>query len=133
MAHGKAPAVCVAGILIRDGTALLVHRSPLERAYPNVWDLFGGHVEDGESEEEALRREAREELGIELLAWEWLDQAYDPAVPAIVHVYAVLAWNGEPINAAPEEHTDLRWFGVNELPKSEALDAYRALVENALS
>ena len=53
---------CAAGALIRDGTVLLVKRSPQMRFYPDVWDLFGGHVEGGESSEDALRREAMEEL-----------------------------------------------------------------------
>jgi 8-oxo-dGTP diphosphatase len=34
--------------------------------FPNCWDLIGGHVEDGETPEEALVREVNEELGITL-------------------------------------------------------------------
>jgi 8-oxo-dGTP diphosphatase len=34
--------------------------------YPNHWDLIGGHVEEGETPEEALVREVKEELDIEL-------------------------------------------------------------------
>jgi 8-oxo-dGTP diphosphatase len=34
--------------------------------FPNHWDLFGGHVENGETPEEALVREVKEELGIDL-------------------------------------------------------------------
>jgi 8-oxo-dGTP diphosphatase len=37
--------------------------------FPNSWDLFGGHVEEGETPEQALRREIKEELGIELKEW----------------------------------------------------------------
>jgi len=34
--------------------------------FPNHWDLIGGHVEDGETPEEALIREFKEELGLDL-------------------------------------------------------------------
>lgn len=34
--------------------------------FPNHWDLIGGHVEEGETPEEALVREYKEELGLEL-------------------------------------------------------------------
>ena len=34
--------------------------------FPDHWDIFGGHVEEGETPEEALVRELREELDIEL-------------------------------------------------------------------
>lgn len=38
----------VAGLLVRGTEVLLGHRSPGRRWYPDVWDLPGGHVEDGE-------------------------------------------------------------------------------------
>ena len=132
MVRSDSAAICVAGAVIKDGRVLLVHRSPSARFFPDIWDLFGGHVDGGESLEEALRREAREELGIEIFALRWLGQIYDPVEPAVVHVYAVSSWEGEPFNAAPEEHTEVRWFGAGELPESEGLDAYRALVVTAL-
>jgi mutator protein MutT len=45
---------------------LLQHRTDDAPAYPGTWGFFGGRVEDGETPEEALRREAKEELGIAL-------------------------------------------------------------------
>jgi 8-oxo-dGTP diphosphatase len=37
--------------------------------FPNHWDFFGGHLEQGETPEQALVREVEEEIGIELKAW----------------------------------------------------------------
>ena len=133
MVPSDSVAVCVAGAVIRDGRVLLVHRSPSARSWPDVWDLFGGHVDGDESLEEALRREAREELGIEVLTLKWLGQVYDPVEPAVVHVYAVSSWEGEPVNVAPDEHTEVRWFSAGKLPESDGLEAYRGLVVTALS
>ena len=39
--------------------------------FPNHWDFFGGHVEEGETPEEALIREVKEELGVELANWKF--------------------------------------------------------------
>ncbi|MCE2464703.1 MAG: NUDIX hydrolase [Dehalococcoidia bacterium] len=125
--------ICVAGILAKDGNVLLVYRAPWLRFFPKAWDLFGGHVNDGESLEDALRREATEELGIKVLDCVWLEQIADPIEPATIHVYAVRVWEGEPTNMAPEEHTEVRWFNAPELPESEALDAYRPLLMAYLS
>lgn len=54
------------GALIREGRVLLAHRRPEKHAYPDLWDLPGGMIEVGESELEALARELREELGVQI-------------------------------------------------------------------
>ena len=56
------------GILIdKDGKLLAYLRDDKPSIpFPNHWDLFGGYVEDGETNEEALVREVQEELGCNL-------------------------------------------------------------------
>jgi isopentenyldiphosphate isomerase len=50
-----------------DGTLLLQKRSPLKDTFPGRWDTsVGGHVSFGQSYEEAILREAREEIGVDL-------------------------------------------------------------------
>ncbi len=123
----------VVGALVHDGRVLLVHRRPDKRAYPDVWDLPGGVMEDGESEPDTLARELREELGVEV--------ATDSAAhlcrvtaglaedPAILSAWLVREWHGTPANVAPEEHDDLGWFGLDELPPPAHLGVRAALVD----
>lgn len=48
------------------GEILLQHRTKDAPYYPDYWGFFGGGIEDGESPEEALVREAKEELQIDI-------------------------------------------------------------------
>ncbi len=131
--EGQASIVqCVVGALISDGKVLLVKRSPQLRFYPGVWDLFGGHLEGEESPEDALRREALEELQVEIESFQLLGAIHDPVEPAEIMIFAVSKWKGEPINAAPDEHTQIGWFHADGLPASAGLDAYRDLVVQAI-
>ena len=56
------PRRTVGGVLILNHKILLGKRMP-DRLYPDIWDIFGGHIEDGETLEETLIRELEEELG----------------------------------------------------------------------
>ena len=49
-----------------DGTMLLQHRTKDAPTFPDHWSLFGGGIEEGETPEQAVRREALEELSYQL-------------------------------------------------------------------
>lgn len=119
--------------LIQDGRFLLVHRHPERVNYPNCWDLPGGHVEGGETPEDAARRECREELGIEVLGPRPVRiTASDPNLRK--HAFVVTSWRGQPINAAPHEHDDLGWFTADDLGTLDLADpaGLRDLLTTAL-
>ena len=102
-------------LLVRDGRVLLGHRDPSRRWYPDCWDLVGGHVESGELPHEAVSRECLEELGVHV--HDLLPIPLPVTDPTLdVHAFLVTRWEGEPVNAAPEEHDDLRWFRPGDLP-----------------
>jgi 8-oxo-dGTP diphosphatase len=109
-----APIPIAVAALVRDGCVLLVHRHPSRRWYPDCWDLVGGHIEDGESPRQAVIRECLEELAVEI---------HDPSpIPMPItdptlemHAFLVTRWEGEPVNVAPKEHDDLRWFRPGDL------------------
>ena len=110
----------VVGALVREGRVLLVHRRASKRARPDVWDLPGGLIEAGESELGALTRELNEELGVRIAtrsASHLCRLAAGPAeAPALLSAWLLRDWQGTPANVAPEEHDDIGWFGVEELP-----------------
>ncbi|MFF0654723.1 NUDIX domain-containing protein [Micromonospora tulbaghiae] len=111
--------VVVTGALVENGAVLLVHRSPARRAYPDLWDLPGGDVEAGESELQALVREMREELGVQIVAESSsrLGDLHAGSGDDAVHVcvWHVGDWAGSPTNRAPDEHDDIAWVGISEL------------------
>jgi 8-oxo-dGTP diphosphatase len=107
--------------LVRDGLVLLVHRHPSRRWYPDCWDLAGGHVESGELPHQAVVRECLEELGVHVhdplpFPMPLTDSTLDR------HAFLVTRWEGEPVNAAPDEHDDLRWFRPSELADLKMAD-----------
>jgi len=122
------------GLLARAGRVLLVHRSSSKRWYPNVWDFPGGHLEPGETSSEALVRELREELDIEIAP---------PVGPALltiqtlevrIDIWKVVDWDGAVTNAAPDEHDTFGWFTPEEAESLDLADAeYPALIELALT
>ena len=111
-----------AALIIRSNLILLGQRSPERAFYPDVWDLFGGHVEPGELLEQTLVRELEEELGILPTEWTFLETLHvslltsenEPADELTVHLYLVTEWRGTPVNRQPEEHSAIDWFSLAE-------------------
>jgi len=126
------PEQVVAGIL-RDGDkVLLCHRHPQRQWYPNVWDLPGGHVEPGEQPVEALVRELLEELAVVVPCPEGppFCEMTDGPVEMIVWL---IDYDGPLVNAAPDEHDELRWFTSESISTVElAHPSYETMLRNAL-
>ena len=106
--------VIAVAALVRDGSVLLVHRHPARLNYPNCWDLVGGHVEPGEPAEQAVRRECLEEVGVEVLDPVRITMSM-PDAAVDLRAFLVTRGDGEPVNAAPHEHDDLRWCRTEDL------------------
>jgi 8-oxo-dGTP diphosphatase len=62
------PIVDVVGAVVRDGDRVLMAQRPEGKAQTGLWEFPGGKVEPGETPEEALARECREELLLEIEA-----------------------------------------------------------------
>ncbi len=129
LAERSAPVVVGAAVLSR-GRLLAAQRSYPE-AVAGRWELPGGRVEAGESEQQALARECREELGIDVVA----DGRLGPDVPLPgggvlrVHVAALRA----PASPRAREHRAVSWVDPGRLDGLDWLDADRVLLPDLRS
>ncbi len=121
-------------ILRRDDRVLMCHRHPNRGWIPNLWDLPGGHIEESETPPQALARELREELGIDIeppgraadVVLEFDDESLRLAV-------WILDYGGAVENRCPEEHDKLRWVTLKDAGELELADrCYISLIGQAL-
>jgi 8-oxo-dGTP diphosphatase len=95
---GKPSIRVVAGVVFREGRFLAALR-PEGAPYGGLWEFPGGKVEPGERDEEALRREIREELGADASIGERIDScvhAY-PEKTVELHFYKILSLSREAV------------------------------------
>ncbi len=114
--------VVVAGALIDGQERVLIAARPPGKHMAGRWEFPGGKIAAGESPETALRRELREELGIEVRRCRFemsLVHAYpDREVELLFHV--VEAWTGTPES---REGQSLRWVPISALGDEDILEA----------
>jgi 8-oxo-dGTP diphosphatase len=106
------PRKLVVAALVRDGSKILMSRRRADQPMPNLWEFPGGKVEPGETDEEALARECREELGIDVTVGHRVGEDWPLHNGYVMHVWTATIANGEP---AALEHSDLRWLTEAEL------------------
>jgi mutator protein MutT len=111
------PLPAVQAFLERDGRVLLARRGVEPRL--GYWDFPGGFVEEAEAPEQAVRRELREETGLELESAELERIDIEPYGDRFVFsvTYRVTA-DGDPVPA--DDVVELRWFAPSELPAEMA-------------
>jgi 8-oxo-dGTP diphosphatase len=123
MTAAARPAVDVAvGVLLRPEGRFLLASRPAGKPYAGYWEFPGGKLEPGESVADALARELREELGVEIAPpAPWVVREFDyPHAYVRLHFCRVHAWHGEP---HPHEGQALRFCALDDLPDGPLLPA----------
>ena len=107
----------VVAALIWRGDKFMICQRPAHKARGLLWEFVGGKVELGETKEQALIRECKEELNVLLSVGEvFMD---------VVHEYPDLTVHLTLFNATIEEepqkleHNDIRWISPSEIPNYE--------------
>lgn len=114
--------IVVAGALVEDGALLVAQRArPPELA--GLWELPGGKVAPGESDEAALARELNEELGVDVTVGARVGG--DVAVSATMSLRAYVVTRTRGV-VTPHDHHALRWVRGDEVEGMPWVPADRA-------
>ncbi len=101
--------------VLRDGQKVLfVQRSKNKKTLPNIWAFPSGTVEEGEKPEETARREAKEELGVEIEVAGTLATVELQEFPVRLHFIVGTIKSGELEIKQPEEIQVLCWLTFQE-------------------
>ena len=111
----------VGAVCVEDGRVLLARRAVAP--FEGYWDVPGGFLDEGEDPLDGLRRELKEETGLEIERFLgiWMDRyGGDSTAEATLNLY----WTARVVGgeAAPaDDVSELRWFGRDELPTADEL------------
>ncbi len=114
-------------VLVTRGDELLLARSP--RFAPGVYSTLAGYVEPGESVEQCVEREVREEVGVSIHMPRYIASQGWPFPHSLMLGFHAEYAGGE-IVPQPEEIEDARWFAIDRLPALPARQSIaRYLIE----
>lgn len=123
---------CAGGLVVKGGEVLLI---AVEKG--GRWQLPKGHIEDGETAEEAGIREVREETGVVgalvdvLPAIEYWFVENEQRIHKTVQFFLLDYRSGEPSAFDPHEVSDARWFRWEEAIATLTFENERRVVETA--
>lgn len=115
--------IVLTGILKDNDEFLVVKRSENDDLYPGAWEFPGGHLEDGETLKEGLKRELFEEIGFDLEFEPIITHYYDEVKNNTLDLELdfIINVNKEDMNIVlSNEHCDYKWVTKD----SELLDEY---------
>jgi 8-oxo-dGTP diphosphatase len=122
----------VGGALFHNGKLLLVKRTKERAFWPDMWEIPGGRVEKGETDEEALVREFQEETNLDIevvkryheFGYKYTDK------DAVENDFIVKAENFQVV-IDPKEHTEFKWVARDELDKFKMSPDMKISIEKA--
>ena len=113
----------------KDGKYLLLKRSAEKyKGTKGSWDIVGGRIDPGTKLLDNLKREVKEETGLEIISEPQLIYAQDIILGTDKHVVRltyVASTKGEPI-LDTSENVEFKWLTIDEISKQEDLDIYAA-------
>ena len=105
----------VVAALIWQGEKFMICQRPVHKARGLLWEFVGGKVEPGETKEQALIRECREELDVTLSVGDvFMDVVHEyPDLTVHLTLFNAVIAEGEPQML---EHNDIQWIEPSQIP-----------------
>ena len=118
----------VVAALIWDNDKFMICQRPRHKARGLLWEFVGGKVEPGETKEEALIRECREELDVTISVGDvFIDVIHEyPDITVHLTLFNATIAGGVPQKM---EHNDIRWITPSEIPYYEFCPADEEILE----
>ena len=121
----------VVAALIWENDRFLACQRPANKARALLWEFVGGKVEPGESREEALIRECREELCVTVKPQEvFMEVTHEyPDITVHLILYNAVITDG---TITLLEHNDARWMSPEEIPQYSFCPADKEILERIM-
>lgn len=118
----------VVAALIWHGERFMICQRPAHKARGMLWEFVGGKVEPGESKEQALVRECREELAVEVAVGDIFLEVTHTYPDITVHL---TLFHASIVQGVPQklEHNDIRYITVDEIPQYEFCPADEVILQ----
>ncbi len=122
----------VVAALIWEGNRFMICQRPAHKARGLLWEFVGGKLEPGETKEQALIRECREELGVTLsVGTVFMDVLHEyPDLTVHLTLFNATIAEGVPQKL---EHEDIRWISTDEIPNYAFCPADESILERLLT
>jgi len=117
----------IAGLIFRNQRVLICQRRH-DAAFALKWEFPGGKIEDRESEADALRRELKEELAIDVRESDFVSgytYSYEDGPTVFLRFHWVKSFQGEPQNLVFEQ---ISWVTPGDLVNLDFLEGDRRLI-----
>ena len=124
--------IIVTGAIIQNGDKFLIGRRGSGEKSPGMWEFPGGKLEEGESLENCIKRELKEELNIDAEIGE-LYCSYTHKYTHIsyeLYFYKITSFEGEPVKSA---HDKLEWEKLENFNKYDFLPGDDLVIEKLIN
>jgi 8-oxo-dGTP diphosphatase len=122
----------VVAAIIWDDDKFMICQRPANKARALLWEFVGGKVESGETKEQALVRECKEELNILLSVGDvFIDVVHEyPDITVHLTLFNATIAEGEPHKL---EHNDIKWITPSEISNYEFCPADKEILNKIIS